>query len=308
MTDARRPLAFSGSPLDRAEALRRNVEDLDALARHPEARRIVLKGGEPLISVDGQLIRLELNDTAFTPVQELIFLGLEEGRPLFAGDCDSEGEPFDDSRFSDPRAAAMRLDLAETAIFSHARSLVLWRERHRFCSACGTSTRQTEGGQKRVCDSCRAEHFPRTDPVVIMLAVDGDQCLLGRQAAWPPRMWSALAGFIEVGETIEEACARELEEESGVKIDVGTVRYIACQPWPFPSSLMIGVIAQATQTDIVIDEAELESARWFSRDEVRAMLGGTHADVDVPPKIAIARRLLEVWCTDRDGSPLDDRD
>jgi len=289
------PLAFSGSPLDRAEALRRDDAEIVRLMQSPKARRIVLKNGEPLISPDGRLVRLDMADPAFEMQGEPVFLGLQDELPLFAADCAAEGEPFDDNRFSDPRAAAMRLELAETAIFAQARSLLLWRARHRYCSACGEPTRQAAGGQKRICDPCNSEHFPRTDPVVIMLATDGDRCLLGRQAAWPPRMWSALAGFMEIGETIEEACARELHEETGVRIDTGAVRYVASQPWPFPSSLMIGLIAPAIETELTIDEAELETARWFSRDEARAMLAGEHPDVDVPPKIAIARRLLEVW-------------
>tara|TARA_R110002072_G_scaffold90929_3_gene203201 strand:+ start:37 stop:924 length:888 start_codon:yes stop_codon:yes gene_type:complete len=289
------PLAFSGSPLDRAEPLRRNEADIRAVEARPDARRIVLKDGEPLVTLDGSLVRLAMDDPAFPPSGEVILLGFDRETPLFAADCAEEGEPFEDNRFSDPRAAAMRLAPSETAIFAQARSLLLWRERHRFCSACGAASRQVAGGQKRVCDGCNSEHFPRTDPVVIMLATRDDSCLLGRQAAWPPQMWSALAGFVEIGETIEEACARELFEESGVEIDVASVRYVASQPWPFPSSLMIGLIAPATSTQITVDENELETARWFSRAEVQAMLEGTHPDVDVPPKIAIARRLLEVW-------------
>lgn len=295
MTRQLPPLAFSGSPLDRAEALRRDEAVIENLMQGPDARRIVLKNGEPLISQDGRLVRLEMPDPAFEMHGDPVFLGLQGGMPLFAADCVAEGEPFDDNRFSDPRAAALRLEQSETAIFAQARSLLLWRERHRYCSACGEPTRQAAGGQKRVCDACHCEHFPRTDPVVIMLATDGDRCLLGRQAAWPDRMWSALAGFMEIGETIEEACARELHEESGVRIDTGAVRYVASQPWPFASSLMIGLIAPATETALTIDKAELETARWFTRTEVRAMLSGDHPDVDVPPKIAIARRLLEVW-------------
>lgn len=293
------PLAFSGSRLDRAEALRRNEADIEALRARRNTRRIILKAGEPLITPDGQLVRLAMDDPAFEPVGEALFLGLDGAVPLFATVCADDGEPFDDNRFSDPRAAAMRLAPEETAIFAQARSLALWHDRHRFCSACGEQTRQIAGGQKRMCDPCDSEHYPRTDPVVIMLATDGDSCLLGRQAGWPPRMWSALAGFIEIGETIEEGCARELAEETGIRIDPARVRYIASQPWPFPSSLMIGLIAPAIETAITVDEHELEKARWFSRSDVIAMLEGRHSYVDVPPKIAIARRLLEVWSADR---------
>ncbi|MCF8879616.1 NAD(+) diphosphatase [Hyphobacterium sp. SN044] len=289
------PLAFSACPLDRGEAVRRDATTLAALQADPAGRRIVLRGGEPLISHNGQLIRFPLNDPRFAPDRELIFLGFEDGTALFAGETADSSDPFEDSRFSDPRAAGMRLEMGEAGIFAFARSLLLWRERRSFCSSCGDRLKDGCGGLKRDCIACGAEHFPRTDPVVIMLPVDGDRCLLGRQAAWPPRMWSALAGFMEPGETIEEACARETAEETGIKVDHARAEYIASQPWPFPSSLMIGLIVPAISRDVTIDTAELETARWFTKAEIAAMLAGEHPDADVPPKIAIARRLLEVW-------------
>lgn len=289
------PLAFSGCPLDRGEAIRRDENALADIRTRPESRRIVLRGGEPLISHNGQLIRFPLDDPRFTPEHDLIFLGLEDGRALFAGETADSSDPFEDSRFSDPRAAGMRLDPGEAGIFAFARSLLLWRDRRSFCSNCGGRLEDALGGLRRDCPACGALHFPRTDPVVIMLPVEADRCLLGRQAAWPPRMWSALAGFMEPGETIEEACAREVAEEVGIKVDHARADYVASQPWPFPSSLMIGLIVPALTSEVTVDQAELETARWFTRDEVRAMLDGTHPEADVPPKIAIARRLLEVW-------------
>jgi NAD+ diphosphatase len=179
---------------------------------------------------------------------------------------------------------------------AQARSLTGWHQRHGFCSVCGTRTVVRMGGYRRDCPACGAEHFPRTDPVVIMLAIDGERCLLGRQARFAPAMYSCLAGFVEPGETIEDAVRRETAEEAG--ITVGRVRYHASQPWPFPSSLMIGCHAEATSRDIVRDEAELEACRWFGRAEVQAMLAGLHPDgLKCPPDIAIAYHLIKAWAT-----------
>jgi NAD+ diphosphatase len=179
---------------------------------------------------------------------------------------------------------------------AQARSLTGWHQRHGFCSVCGTKTVVRMGGYRRDCPACGAEHFPRTDPVVIMLAIDGERCLLGRQARFAPAMYSCLAGFVEPGETIEDAVRRETAEEAG--ITVGRVRYHASQPWPFPSSLMIGCHAEATSRDIVRDEAELEACRWFGRAEVQAMLAGLHPDgLKCPPDIAIAYHLIKAWAT-----------
>jgi len=179
---------------------------------------------------------------------------------------------------------------------AQARSLTGWHQRHGFCSVCGTKTVVRMGGYRRDCPACGAEHFPRTDPVVIMLAIDGERCLLGRQARFAPAMYSCLAGFVEPGETIEDAVRRETAEEAG--ITVGRVRYHASQPWPFPSSLMIGCHAEATSRDIVRDEAELEACRWFGRAEVQAMLAGLHPDgLKCPPDIAIAHHLIKAWAT-----------
>ena len=169
-----------------------------------------------------------------------------------------------------------------------------WHQRHRFCSNCGAPTGVTAAGWRRECASCNAQHFPRTDPVAIMLAVRGEHCLLGRQSRFPPGMYSCLAGFIEPGETLEDAVRRELFEEAGTQ--VGAVRYLASQPWPFPASLMIGCLAEATSDAIVVDHNELEDARWFSREETRAMLEGRHPDgLACPQPIAIANSLMRAW-------------
>jgi NAD+ diphosphatase len=225
--------------------------------------------------------------------KELLFLGLDAGEPRFAA-----LEP------SGPRSGSMavlqllhRLPPAQVALYAAARSLVDWHYRHGFCARCGAATTVFRGGWARRCDSCKAEHFPRVDPVVIMLAEHGDRVLLGRQPQFPPRMYSALAGFIEPGESLEEAVARELHEEAGVR--ALSVRYVLSQPWPFPSSLMIGCIAPVEHDLIRLDTNELQDAIWLSREEVRAVLRAEPgARIMTPPPLAIAHSLLQAWAAD----------
>ena len=289
-------LTFTGSPLDRGDLIRRDPDMLVAASHHQDARCILLRAGEPAMSADNTLHRFEMSDTAnWDATGPLVYLGETEGQPLFACENKIESPAPHGTEFFDARQAARLMIHADAAIFAQARSLFAWRERHQFCANCGTPTRQAGGGAKRVCDACDAEHFPRVDPVVIMLAVDGDNCLLGRQANWPDGVWSALAGFVEPAETLEEACARELLEEAGVTADIAGIRYVMCQPWPLPHSLMVGLVAPVTDTTLTIDTHELEQARWFSRAEVITMLAGTHAEAVMPPSIAIARRLTELW-------------
>lgn len=186
----------------------------------------------------------------------------------------------------------------EIAFLGEAKSLLGWHGRHRRCSVCGAATTLASGGWRRDCSACGSSHFPRTDPVVIMLAVRGDACLLGRQPRFPKGMYSALAGFLEPGETIENAVRREILEESGIRI--GAVAYHASQPWPFPSSLMIGCIAQAESADILMDKAELEDCRWFGRSELRSMFSGEHPlGYSAPQPIAIAHLLMRDWLEGR---------
>jgi len=204
----------------------------------------------------------------------------------------------DDLVVRDLRSLAMRgtHDRATIAAMAAAKSLLGWHVRHRFCSACGQPSDVRSAGWKRECRDCAAQHFPRTDPVVIMLAIDGDHCLLGRQPRFPKGMYSALAGFLEPGETIEEAVCREIAEEAGIACD--RVAFVASQPWPFPASLMIGCFARAKNHAIIVDHAELEDARWFSRTEARDMLEGRHAlGLTAPNPIAIAHHLLRAWAT-----------
>ena len=183
------------------------------------------------------------------------------------------------------------------APLAEAKAMLAWHARHRFCANCGVPTNVSQAGWKRECPACKVEHFPRTDPVVIMLAVDGDRCLLGRAGRFVNNMWSCLAGFIEPGESFEEAARRETLEEAGIVC--GEVKYFRSQPWPFPMSLMIGCHAEALSRDIVVDRTELEDARWFSKDECAAMLKRNHPDgLTMPPPVAIAHHIVRAWVED----------
>ncbi len=201
-----------------------------------------------------------------------------------------------DLQLVDLRSIAMQglVSPADVATLGQAKAIMHWHARHGFCANCGAPTRVGAAGWRRECEACKAQHFPRTDPVVIMLTVDGDKCLLGRQARFPKSMYSALAGFLEPGETIEEAVRREIHEEAGIAC--GEVAYVASQPWPFPSSLMIGCLARAISREITVDREELEDARWFERAEVAAMFEKRHpAGLMAPNPMAIAHHLLRFW-------------
>ena len=196
--------------------------------------------------------------------------------------------------FRDMRAAAFVLPDADTAMAGQAKALIDWHRRHSFCAQCGAGTEPADGGYRRICPQCGAEHFPRTDPVVIMLPILGEECLIGRNKRFPEGLYSAFAGFIEQGETMEEAVARELKEEAS--LEVAAVRYHASQPWPFPSSLMLGCYAETVSRQFEIDGHEIEDARWLGREEARARLKGEISDaVKMPAAIAIARKLIADW-------------
>jgi len=228
--------------------------------------------------------------------ERLLFLGLWKETAVFAVDMEGGLDPCDGplaglGEFKDLRAVATALPSAEAAITATAKGMFEWRRKHRHCAACGERSEVAEGGWKRVCLSCNAEHFPRTDPVVIMLATFEGRCLLGRQAMWPKGMHSALAGFLEPGETIEEACARELMEEAG--LTATRVHYHSTQPWPYPNSLMIGLIAEVDSADARPDQTELEAVRWFTREEARQLIAGGFDGCFAPPPLAIAPQLVK---------------
>ncbi len=228
---------------------------------------------------------------------EPVFLGIDaEGVNHFAAQAaDSELEPASGMAALDLRSIALQglVSDGNLGLAAQARTLLQWHLRHRFCSNCGAPTRPDDAGYKRVCDACSAEHFPRTDPVAIIAITRGESMLLGRSARFASGMYSTLAGFVEPGETAEDAARREVFEESGVR--VGEVRYVMSQPWPFPANLMLGMAGEAISEDITIDPDELDDARWFSFDEIRAMGNGGHPDgFQLPPDISIAHHLIRL--------------
>ena len=299
---------FSGNPLDRQSARRGDAAFMAGVLADPATLVLPVWNGQPFVEKTADGFRLaylaEAIGRTLTEVEETrLFLGMWKDTAVFAVDLEdrtdpsagppSEGPLAGLGEFRDMRALAMALAPAEAAIAATAKGVFEWRRRHRFCAVCGAPSQAAEGGWKRVCPSCKAEHFPRTEPVVIMLPVIGERCLMGRQKVWPKGMWSALAGFLEPGETIEEACARELNEEAG--LTATKVHYHSNQPWPFPNSLMIGLIAEVAEGEAVPDEAELEAVRWFTRDEAKALMAGELDGAFCPPPLAIAHQLLKSW-------------
>jgi NAD+ diphosphatase len=276
------PNTFEGARLNRVTARRRDAEWVAERVADPLSRAVV--AGPDGVLVEGDSLRLEPLDGLAEP----LLLGVQDGRALFA--VDGAGR----SDLVGVREIAPALAQDEGGLLAYAASLLNWHRRHRFCSVCGTASEVREAGLLRVCPACGAQHHPRTDPVVIMLVVDGpgDRVLLGRQASWPAGRYSALAGFVEPGESLEDAVAREVWEESGV--EVTGARYVSSQPWPFPSSLMLGFEAAYVSGDAVAADGELEDARWFTRAEL-ADAADERGSLKLPPPLAIARRLIDGW-------------
>ena len=294
-------MRFAGNPLERASEFRGDPAWI--AARRAEAQVLPLWGLKVLVAREpSAAVRLPAGQAEGLagPNAISVFLGLDKGTPLFALDISGlaedpvQGPLAGFGRFEDLRPAAALLPEGDAAILGEAKALIDWHQRHRFCPNCGAGTDLADGGWRRVCPRCAAEHFPRTDPVVIMLPVFADHCLIGHNKRFPPALYSCFAGFVEPGETIEEAVRRELREE--VNMAVTAVRYHKSQPWPFPSALMIGCYAEAASRDFQIDGHEIEAARWISKDEARARLDGTiHDAIALPNPIAIARALISDW-------------
>lgn len=258
-------LAYIGNSLDRCANQRGDAAWLAELRRQANARMVHINADKTVFA-DGRLV----TDIP-APDGGTVFLGRDEqGVPWFA--CRSAHS----DNLRDLRSLAMEdlLPAAELGILAQARSLIHWHERRGFCSNCGARNEVADAGYRRHCPNCQADHFPRTDPVIIIVARHRGRLLLGRQAAWAPGMYSALAGFMEPGETIEAAARREVFEESGIRL--GAIAYVASQPWPFPANLMIGLIGEALSDDISIDAKELEDARWFGRDDIVMMIERSH--------------------------------
>jgi NAD+ diphosphatase len=319
-TAARAPaFGFGGAPLDRVSERRDDAATVAALRARPDAKAVLIARDMPILRRGAAPL------APFFPLAEVerlggahieALLGIDaDGAPAFAAllpdgaveEIADHSDGFldrrrlvvpgrDDLVLIDLRSIAVQGLVAPDAlaVLGQAKAILSWHARHGFCANCGAATRPAAAGWRRECEICKAQHFPRTDPVVIMLALDGERCLLGRQSRWPKGMYSCLAGFVEPGETIEEAVRREIREEAGIAC--GEVAYLASQPWPFPSSLMIGCFARAASRDIVVDGEELEDARWFKRDEVMAMFDKRHPQgLTAPAPMAIAHHILRVW-------------
>jgi NAD+ diphosphatase len=291
-------LGYTASKIDRAAERR---ADMTRYAT-ADARAYVVAGEVVLLKKGAQPDPLfTLHEVqALVPARETVFLGMCDGAPRFGMATDvaaAEALKTAGAHLAiDLRSIAMQGLVAPEHLppLAEAKAMLTWHMRHRFCANCGVPTNVSEGGWRRDCPNCKAQHFPRTDPVVIMLAVDGDRCLLGRQARFGTGMWSCLAGFVEPGETIEEAVRRETLEEAGIVC--GDVSYFRSQPWPFPMSIMIGCHAKALTTEIRVDQNELEDARWFSRADAAAMLARRHSDgFSTPPPLAIAHHIIRAW-------------
>lgn len=296
-------LGYSGSRIERAAELRTDASAVAALARHPGAGTYVI-GGEWIVAKKGSPFNEPLFGLTEAQVlgaaTETIFLGLLDGAPRFGhGFTPQSAEALKargDLQVTDLRSIAVQGLVAADHLppIAEAKAVLHWHARHRFCPNCGAATQPVCGGWRRDCPQCKAEHFPRTDPVVIMLAADGDRCLLGRSPRFVPTMWSCLAGYVEPGESIEDAVHRETREEAG--ITCGRIVYFASQPWPFPTSLMIGCHAEALTREIVVDREELEDARWFTKEEIATMLMRKHPQgLTTPPPVAIAHHIIRAW-------------
>ncbi len=304
------PIPFSGDPLWRASNERRDADWVQVQLDSPASRFLPLWKNNALTrrskETADEIELLWLDSSVLQHAAERdppVLIGLRDGIAHFAVDLSPLEEPLatlklenEGGEFTDTRAAAGLLAAGEAGTVAHARAVIDWHNRHRFCPVCGTPTEPRVAGSMRKCESCGAEHFPRTDPVVIMVVWRGDRCILGRARAWEPKRYSALAGFIDQGETIEEAVRREVKEEVG--LDVDEVEYRRSQPWPFPSSLMIGCFAHATSEQEKVDPLELDGARWFTRDEIRMALEDPNPEkhgFGIPGSIAIAHYIIKDW-------------
>ena len=296
-------LGYTGSAIDRAANFRGDDAVLEKFSADARARAYLI-GGELVVLKESGDAREPLwtlpEAQALAPARETVFLGLMDGAPRFGFGLDpATAEQLKGQKnlhVTDLRSIAVGglVGTEHLPPLAEAKALLGWHARHRFCSNCGSSTRVVQAGWRRDCPACRFQHFPRTDPVVIMLVIAGERCVLGRSPRFAPTMWSCLAGFVEPGETLEEAVRREVLEEAGIVC--GRVKYFASQPWPFPTSLMIGCHAEALSQEIVVDRDELDDARWFDRAEIALMLKRTHPQaLTTPPPVAIAHHILRSY-------------
>ncbi len=314
-------VTFGGSGLDRAGEIRTDPEAVSKAQADPAARAIVFWRGKPLIDMENpaSLVRLPIDHPVLAEAGEVpILLGREDGAARFAYDLSGwvpeeldeaqlggfldpteqrHPEVPDSQAFCELRRVMTWLDVRDAELAATGKAILGWHQTHKFCACCGVASEIAQAGWQRRCPACNAGHFPRTDPVVIMLVTRGDAVLVGRSPGWPEGMYSLLAGFVEPGETLEAAVRREVFEEVGVR--VGAVTYLASQPWPFPASLMFGCAGEALDDRLNIDPVEIEDAMWLSREEMMTAFAGEHPQVLPARKGAIARFLLENWLADR---------
>ncbi len=313
-------VTFGGSGLDRAAHLRTDQAALERLRKQADARCMVMWRGKPLVKGEkrDRLALVAMDHPVLGEGNGLLFLGMgERGAPLFACDISAwQPEELDHmalGQFLDPseqhhpslpdsqvfgelRRLMTRLNRGDAEIAATAKALFGWHATHGFCAVCGAPSKVSHGGWQRTCPDCSSHHFPRTDPVIIMLITHGNSVLMGRSPGWPEGMFSLLAGFVEPGETLEAAVRREVMEEAGVP--VGAVGYLASQPWPFPASLMIGCAGAALSRDLTIDPVEIEQALWITRDDMMMVFAGQHPVMKPPRSGAIAHFLLKNWLAD----------
>jgi NAD+ diphosphatase len=312
-------VTFGGSGLDRAAHLRVDPQAVEGMLRDPATRVLPVWRGKPLFAAEPRLLAwLEAGHPVLGAADEApVFLGLDAGTPRFAVDIscwqpeevpDTVGAFVDpseqrhpllpaDHAFAELRANMTRLDPRSAELVATAKAILGWHETHGFCARCGAKSRIAEAGWQRLCPDCGGRHFPRTDPVVIMLILSGNDVLMGRSPGWPEGMYSLLAGFVEPGESLEAAVRREVGEETGVA--VGRVGYLASQPWPFPASLMVGCRGEATSREITVDPVELEAARWVSREEMLDIFAGRLQAMKPARPGSIAHFLIAAWLADR---------
>lgn len=294
-------VTFTGSGVERFASLRQQPEALAAAFAEPEARFVPIWQSRCLLRGNGIAVcqREEIALLAAGP-ETAVFLGRRDGQALFAIEVTGDTPPasLPAEAFRGLREVVGEVSAADAALLAYARAMILWQERHRHCGMCGATCRATEGGFAMACTrpGCNHKSFPRIDPAVIVLVHRGERCLLGRQATWPEGRFSTIAGFVEPGESLEDAVAREVHEESNIR--VGQCHYIASQPWPFPAAMMLGFHAQALTEDIRFNDGELVEARWLSREDIRA------GAVRLPPRESIAFQLIEHWFDSDQGKPL----
>ena len=294
---------FAGNPLDRGDVVRRDESLILINSQNPNARYLIMKDLNPLVI--SEINHLKISWKTFSEVseilssknnEEIIFLGSKNKNDFFVINVNKQDDKFSNNKeiFFDSREVATQLSPGESGILAQARAQLIWHNKTRFCSSCGNKTVPHRGGQVRQCTECKMEHFPRTDPVAIMLVYNGENCILGQTRARQRKgFYSCLAGFIDQGESIEEAVKREVKEESGLLVD--DIVYHSSQPWPFPSSLIIGCHARAITEEIIFDKEEMSDVKWFSKTEVELAINEQSSKINVPGSVAIAHHLIKSW-------------